>query len=68
MPVTELERRRKELNLSQERLGELVGVSRSHVNHIEHGRRRPSHRLRFHMARLLGVEPYDLLRPAGEDA
>ena len=52
---------RESRGLSQEKLAEMVKISRTHMGHIEQGRRSPSLDLLNKIARALKVEPSSLL-------
>lgn len=56
-----IKRARKTADYSQEQLAEIVRVSRTHMGHIEQGRRMPSLELLEKIARALKVSPKDLL-------
>lgn len=49
------------LNLSQDKLSELSGVSTDYISLIERGKRTPSIKRLCLIAKALGVEPYKLL-------
>ena len=51
---------REALGLTQQELGHLVGVEKSHVTYLEQDKRRPSLSLIERIARALGVERYTL--------
>ena len=55
---------RKKRGLSQEELGERVGISRQHIGGIEASNmdRRPSLDLLFNIATVLSIEPFLLLK------
>ena len=52
---------RKKLGLSQEKLGDAVGLHRTYIGHIEQARARPSAWVIVLIARRLGIQPGDLL-------
>lgn len=49
------------LNLSQEKLSEIAGVSTDYISLIERGKRTPSIKRLCLIAKALGIEPYKLL-------
>ncbi len=51
---------RKSLGYSQERFAEMVGISRTHVGHIEQGRKSPSLKAIEKIAKILKVKISDL--------
>ncbi|MFG3349479.1 helix-turn-helix domain-containing protein [Streptomyces sp. NPDC048018] len=53
---------REHANLTQERLGELVGVDHKTIHRIEHGTSDPRLGLLLQIARAVGVAPGDLVR------
>lgn len=56
-----IRRARKERGVTQERLGELCGISTAHVGHIERGTRIPSLDTFYRIASFLGVTTDELL-------
>jgi len=56
-----IKRLRNSLNISQEKLSELAGVSIDYISLIERGKRTPSIKRLCLIANALGVEPYELL-------
>lgn len=48
--------RRIERKMSQQQLAELVGVSQSLINHIEHGRKNPSVEVLVRICKVLDIE------------
>ncbi len=56
-----IRRVRKAADYSQERLAEIVRISRTHMGHLEQGRRIPSLELLEKIARALKISPKDLL-------
>ncbi len=64
-PCTEFGKRLRELRLerglSQEKLGELVGLDRTYVSSTEAGRRNVSLKTIHRLAEALGVDAKDLL-------
>ena len=61
-----LARYRKGLNISQEALAELVGVTRQSINNYETAKTLPDSKTLSALARALGVKLDDLLRPESE--
>lgn len=61
---------RRQRGLSQDRLAELVGISRQHMGAVEapHMNRGISLELLFNIAAVLEIEPYELLRFTPEGA
>lgn len=59
-------RARIEKGLSQEELAERAGTSQFYVSSLEAGRRNPTVVMVFELARAIGVNHLDLLRPDGE--
>lgn len=57
-----IKRIRISLNISQEKLSEMSGVSVDYVSLIERGKRTPSIKRLCMIAEALGVEPYELLK------
>ncbi len=51
---------RKSLGYSQERFAEMLGISRTHIGHIEQGRKSPSLKLLDKIAKALKVKVGDL--------
>lgn len=56
-----IRRRRKEMGLSQQKLAEMIGVSRPMLSHLERGRRVPSIQVFLYLAHHLKVHPDFLL-------
>lgn len=56
MITGELEKKRNALELSQERVAQLTGVSRQYYNAIENGKRVPSVNLAKEIAKVLKVD------------
>lgn len=54
--ITALLEKRKEKNMSQEEMAELLGISRQYYNAIENGIRKPSIDLAKKISETLGVE------------
>jgi len=52
---------RKAAGLSQEQLGHLVGVHRTHIGHLEQGKTNPKMLTILQVARGLGIQPGVLL-------
>ena len=50
-------------NLSQEQLAELLGVSPSHIKHMESGLRKPSVEILFQLAQILHFSLDALIQP-----
>ena len=59
---TNLRARRLAKNLSQEALGEAIGVHRTYIGALERGEKNPSLRSLERLAARLGVEPLSLLQ------
>jgi len=55
-----IKRIRKQLGHSQEKMAEIVGISRTHIGHIEQGRKSPSLKFIEKLARALKVKVSDL--------
>lgn len=53
---------REKLNLSQEKLSEMAGISPDYISLIERGKRTPSIKRLCMIAKVLNVEPYELLK------
>lgn len=53
---------RKRTDLSQERLGELAGLHRTYIGHVERGEVNPSLHNIVRLAVALGVNPGDLVK------
>jgi len=53
-------RSRKQRNLTQERLAEMIGVSTTYIGFIEQGQRIPSIKTADKLARVLGIKLSDL--------
>lgn len=51
---------RKGIGLSQEELAEKIGISRTHMGHIEQGRKSPSLKVMTKLAKALKVKISDL--------
>lgn len=51
---------RRKIALSQEELGDYLGISRAEVNYYENGKRNIPHVLLPQLANLFGVDEYDL--------
>lgn len=58
---SKIQRTRKSQGYSQEKLAELVGVSRTHMGHIEQGRKSPSLELLEKIANILKVKVSGLI-------
>lgn len=56
-------RRQRPRKLSQQALADAVGISRASVVNVERGRHRVQIHVLYEIARVLGVEPRDLLPP-----
>lgn len=56
-----IQKRRKELGYTQEELAELVRLSRTHMGHIEQGRKSPSLEVLEKIAKALRVKVKDLI-------
>jgi len=56
-------RRQRPRKLSQQELADAIGLSRASVVNVERGRHRVQIHLLYEIARVLGVEPQDLLPP-----
>lgn len=52
---------RKSIGYTQERFAEIVGISRTHIGHIEQGRKSPSLKTLEKIARALKIKLGDLL-------
>lgn len=55
-----VQRLRKGTGLSQEKLAEKINISRTHMGHIEQGRKSPSLKVMTKLARVLRVKISDL--------
>lgn len=55
-----IQKLRKNTGLSQEELAEKINISRTHMGHIEQGRRSPSLRVMTKIAKALRVKISDL--------
>lgn len=55
-----IQRLRKNKDLTQEELADLLRISRTHMGHIEQGRKSPSMELLEKIARVLKVQVKDL--------
>lgn len=55
-----VQKRRKELGYTQEELAEKLNISRTHMGHIEQGRKSPSLKLMEKLARALKINLSDL--------
>lgn len=55
-----VQKRRKELGYTQEELAEKLHISRTHMGHIEQGRKSPSLKLMEKLARALKINLSDL--------
>ena len=58
---SKIQRTRKSQGYSQEKLAELIGVSRTHMGHIEQGRKSPSLELLEKIAKILRVKVNELI-------
>jgi transcriptional regulator with XRE-family HTH domain len=58
-----IRRYRRALGLSQEKLAELAGLHRTYVGAVERGERNISVKNIEKIAKVLGIEPYQLLLP-----
>ena len=54
-----IQKRRKELGITQEELADRVNLSRTHMGHIEQGRRSPSLEVINKIAKALRTSPKD---------
>lgn len=65
-PMTRMELARRNLNLSQDELGTdvTVRIHQSFISLIELGKGVPAPEQRLRLARRLGLDPDDLLKPA----
>lgn len=55
-----IQKLRKELGLTQEEFAEKINISRTHMGHIEQGRKSPSLKVMEKLARTLKVKVSDL--------
>ena len=55
-----IQRLRKEKGFTQEEFAEKLNISRTHIGHIEQGRKSPSMKLLEKLARSLGVKARDI--------
>lgn len=55
-----IQKLRKELGLTQEEFAEKLNISRTHVGHIEQGRKSPSLKLMEKLSRALKIKVSDL--------
>ncbi len=55
-----IQKLRKAKGLTQEEMAEKINISRTHMGHIEQGRKAPSLKVMNKMAKLLGVKVQDL--------
>lgn len=55
-----VQRLRKNLGYTQEELAEKINISRTHMGHIEQGRKSPSLKVMDKLARILKVKVSDL--------
>ncbi len=58
--ATRLRETRRAQHLTQDLVAERVGISRTYYNHIEAGRRLPSLKVAFDLARIFAVPVEDL--------
>lgn len=56
-----IQRRRKELGHTQEELAAMISLSRTHMGHIEQGRKSPSLEVLDKIAKVLRVKVKDLI-------
>lgn len=56
-----IQRRRKELDYTQEELAEKLNLSRTHMGHIEQGRKSPSLEVLDKIAKALRIKVKDLI-------
>lgn len=54
-----IQKRRKDLGITQEELADRVNLSRTHMGHIEQGRRSPSLEVLNKLAKALRTSPKD---------
>lgn len=55
-----IQKLRKEVGLTQEEFAEKLNISRTHIGHIEQGRKSPSIKLMEKIAKSLGVKVKDI--------
>ena len=55
-----IQKLRKALDYSQEKFAEIIGISRTHIGHIEQGRKSPSLKVLERIAKVLKVKTGDL--------
>ena len=55
-----IQKLRKALDYSQEKFSEIIGISRTHIGHIEQGRKSPSLKVLERIAKVLKVKTGDL--------
>ena len=60
-----LKRIREQKELTQERLAELSGFSQQYLSGLENGRRNPTVVTLYELAKALGVNHVELVRPRG---
>ncbi len=54
---------REKINLTQDQLSEIAGISSDYLSEIERGKKVPSLKRLFRIADALGVPAYKLLKP-----
>jgi len=57
-----IKKRRKELQLSQEQLAESAGLHRTYIGQLEHGKKGPTIKTLFMIAKTLQIKPSEIMR------
>jgi transcriptional regulator with XRE-family HTH domain len=57
-----IRQKRRELGLSQEKMGELSGLHRTYIGQLENGKKSPTLKTLFVLAKTLHIKPSELLR------
>jgi len=60
---TNIKKYREKAGLTQEQLSELAGISPDYLSEIERGKKVPSMKRFFKIAKALNLLPYQLLKP-----
>lgn len=60
---TNIKKYREKVGLTQEQLSEIAGISSDYLSEIERGKKIPSMKRFFKIAKALNLLPYKLLKP-----